>query len=145
LYVDGAARHNPGPAGAGICLLKGNEIFIKRGFFLGVCTNNQAEYLALVIGLIIGLPEVGNEHLRIISDSQLLINQINGVYRVKNPELKILHNLVELLLDKKSYDAIHVLRTHNQIADKMANLGIDEKIEIPIVIKKKLHNHGIEI
>lgn len=140
LFVDGASRNNPGPAGAGIYLVKDQHKELEKGFFLGTKTNNQAEYLALIIGLIISIPKVGQDHLQIVSDSLLLVNQLNGIYRVKNPELQILYQKAVKLLNLVSYDVVHVLRHKNQEADKMANLGIDHKITLTPEIKAKLHD-----
>lgn len=139
LFVDGASRNNPGPSGAGIYLVKDKQKEFAQGFFLGIKTNNQAEYLALIIGLIIAIPKVGQDHLQIVSDSLLLVNQLNGIYRVKNPELQILYQKALKLLQLVSYDVIHVLRDKNLDADQMANLGIDHKITLTPEIKAKLH------
>ncbi len=139
LFVDGAARNNPGPAGAGIYLTKNQAKNYANGFYLGHKTNNQAEYLALLIGLIIAVPKVSNDHLQIVSDSLLLVNQIKGIYRVKNAELQILHQKVMRLLNLISYDVKHVLREHNKHADEMANLGIDQQIAITPEIKAQMH------
>lgn len=145
LFVDGASRNNPGPAGAGIYLAHKHQAVISQGFFLGVKTNNQAEYLALLIGLMVALPKIGDEHLQIVSDSLLLVNQIKGIYRVKNPQLKLIHEQIMAILSEVSYDVVHVLRAKNQIADEMANVGIDEKVAIPSKIKEKLKHHAVEI
>ncbi len=139
LFVDGASRNNPGPSGAGIYLTKNHVKEFAHGFFLGTKTNNQSEYLALLIGLIIAIPKIAQDHLEIISDSLLLVNQLNGIYRVKNPELQILHHKALTLLSSVTYTVVHVLRAKNVNADEMANLGIDQKIAIPAEIKAKLH------
>lgn len=143
LFIDGASRNNPGPAGAGIYLVKESKKELAQGFFLGNKTNNQAEYLALIIGLILALPKVGQDHLQIVSDSLLLVNQLNGVYRVKNPELQILYHKAKSLLAQNNYTVVHVLRAHNVIADEMANLGIDQKIALSPEIKAKLHEASL--
>lgn len=143
LFVDGASRNNPGPAGAGIYLTKDHKKELAQGFFLGNKTNNQAEYLALLIGLIITLPKIKQDHLQIVSDSLLLVNQLNGLYRVKNPELQILYHQVLKLLKNISYDVIHVLREKNKLADEMANFGIDHQIALTSEIKEKLHEAGL--
>lgn len=132
LFVDGAARNNPGPAGAGIHIIKNNKSFKKLGFYLGSKTNNQAEYGALLIGLyyLKTLMQPG-DHVDIISDSQLLVKQFKGEYRVKHPELKPLHLLAKNFLQGLAYSIMHVLREHNVVADEMANKGIDEKKLLP--------------
>lgn len=132
LFVDGAARNNPGPAGAGIYIIKDDKPEKKVGFYLGKKTNNQAEYGALLIGLFL-LKKMMHEddHLDIISDSLLLVRQFQGEYRVKHPELKPLHMLAKQLIQGSHYAIAHVLREHNEIADEMANKGIDEKNALP--------------
>src|ERR1700733_1037262 len=82
LFIDGAARNNPGPAGAGIYITKNDKPFKKLGFYLGVKTNNQAEYGALLLGLhALKATWDSRDHLDIISDSQLLVRQFKGEYR----------------------------------------------------------------
>lgn len=132
LFVDGAARNNPGPAGAGIYITKQGEPFIKQGFFLGNKTNNQAEYMALILGICqVSEHMAPHDTLKIFSDSELLIKQIKGIYAVKNKELKILHERLKKLLAPFTYSAHHVLREKNAIADALANHGIDKKIKVP--------------
>lgn len=131
LFIDGASRNNPGPAGAGIYLLKDNICILEKGFYLGSKTNNQAEYIALIIGLDLSLqlikPELNNNILNIFSDSLLLVNQIKGIYKVKNPDLILLYQKSKNLLSACQYQITHVLREKNKFADKLANYGIDNK------------------
>ena len=132
LFVDGAARNNPGPAGAGIYVIKEEKPFIKQGFFLGNKTNNQAEYLAVILGLCQVCPHISpQDTLEIVSDSQLLVRQIQGVYAIKNKELKILHTRVKDLLKNVRYTVRHVERELNSVADSLANHGIDKKNRVP--------------
>ena len=85
LYVDGASRNNPGPSGAGLCIFKDGEVAEKHGFYLGKRTNNQAEYLALLLGIFFLKKQIsGGDFVEIVSDSQLLVRQLLGAYRVKN-------------------------------------------------------------
>src|SRR5437868_5008693 len=89
LFVDGASRNNPGPSGAGIYIVKNNILVIKRGYYLGIKTNNQAEYLALLLGLFILMEHrEAEDQVRIISDSQLLVRQLVGMYKVRHPHLQ---------------------------------------------------------
>lgn len=129
LYSDGACRGNPGVGGAGAVITDLAGIVLWEGKeYLGHCTNNIAEYKALILGLKGALTE-GHKNLEIYLDSELLANQINGTYRVKNENLKVLMAEVRTLLT--SFDAIevkHVLRCHNSHADKLANLAIDSHI-----------------
>jgi ribonuclease HI len=132
LFVDGASRSNPGPAGAGIELLKEGNSVARKGFFLGVKTNNQAEYLALLLGLFVARKYMQqHDKLKIITDSELLVKQFKGEYRVRNPELKKLNDRIRELLRGMHYTISHVVRAQNKIADKLANKAIDEKFPLP--------------
>lgn len=128
LYSDGACRGNPGAGGAGAVITDaaGNVLWEGKEF-LGHCTNNIAEYRALILGLK-GALQGGYKRLDVYMDSELLTRQISGSYRVKNENLKGLMQEVRSLL--VSFDHVqiqHVLRCHNARADKLANLAIDEK------------------
>lgn len=143
LCVDGASRNNPGLAGAGICLLRGEETVVATGYFLGIMTNNQAEYWALILGLEEALQRVGSgDQVIICSDSQLLIRQLLGEYRVKQHELRKLFDRVSTQLAHLKQLATvhlrHVPREENSCADSWANRGIDEKRPLPDGIEKGL-------
>ncbi len=128
LYTDGASRGNPGEAGAGFVLLDAQRNELLTGStYLGTCTNNVAEYQALISGLK-SAAQLGCRDLHIYLDSELIVRQILGVYKVKNANLKIFFNKVEALLKKfGSWDIQHVPRSKNTRADELANRGIDEK------------------
>ncbi len=146
LFVDGASRNNPGKAGAGIYLVKDGQAAKKDGFFLGIKTNNQAEYLALLIGLFFLRQQVQSlDTVRVVSDSELLVKQIKGEYRVKNEELKPLHKLARIILQEINGHMVHVLRTENHVADEMANFGIDTKRIVPPQFAELLRQHDISI
>ncbi len=148
LQVDGASRNNPGNAGAGFAILKDGVTAHTHGFWLGTKTNNQAEYLALIIGLIFlgSIPDLeSGDGLLVISDSKLLVKQIQGEYRVKNEELQHLHAVAQALLGKFSYTIVHVLRKDNAAADRLANIGIDRAIRVPDFILAKLHEHTLSL
>lgn len=126
LYSDGACRGNPGEGGAGAVITdeEGNVVWEGKEY-LGHCTNNIAEYKALILGLK-GALAGGYNKLDVFLDSELLARQINGSYRVKNEKLKVLMQEVRSLLS--SFDCVqvnHVLRCNNTQADKLANLAID--------------------
>ncbi len=128
LFTDGASRGNPGQAGAGAVILddQGMEL-TARSFYLGTCTNNIAEYKALIFGLQTAL-ELGCRRLDIFLDSQLIVRQITGQYKVKNAGLKPLFAEVRQLLAKlTSFTINHVPRNENKRADELANRGIDER------------------
>ncbi|KKT02295.1 MAG: Ribonuclease H [candidate division TM6 bacterium GW2011_GWF2_43_17] len=139
LFVDGASRGNPGEAGAGIVITLGGARIFQDGFYLGRGTNNEAEYWALLLGLqkVIDLSLL--EHpLFIFSDSQLLVRQIRGEYRVKNLALRRLFDRAQGLLRLCSYTIVHVLREYNKEADAMANKGVDEHAVIPLDMLERL-------
>lgn len=147
LCVDGAARNNPGPAGAGICIIKNDRTFQTHGFYLGSKTNNKAEYLALVVGLFYlnKLVTTKDDVVLIVSDSQLLIRQLEGKYKVKDAELKKLHELAHTILINLNYDVEHVMREDNTQADKLANKGIDKKILLTQDVLTWLRSYDITI
>ncbi len=127
LYSDGACRGNPGVGGAGAVITDaaGNVVWEGKEF-LGHCTNNIAEYKALILGLKGALAR-GYSNLEVYLDSELLARQINGSYRVKNESLKnLMVEIRSLLSSLESVQVKHVLRCHNEQADKLANLAIDD-------------------
>jgi ribonuclease HI len=131
LFSDGACRGNPGIGGAGAVITDAVDNILWEGKeYLGHCTNNIAEYKALILGLK-GAQAQGFNQLDVYLDSELLANQINGSYKVKNENLKILMQEIRSLLSSfKSIHVKHVLRCHNAQADALANLAIDEYIRL---------------
>lgn len=126
-YIDGGARGNPGEAGFGVYLKDpaGREHNIWG--YLGVKTNNYAEYAALLAALRYSLRRKFNR-LKIYSDSELLVRQIKGDYRVRNESLKSLHAEALRLISRLSEFKIeHVPRGKNREADKLVNLAIDSR------------------
>jgi len=146
LFVDGASRNNPGPSGAGIYVVRDAQEILKKGFYLGKKTNNQAEYLALLLGIFCLKKSLKKgESVVITSDSQLLIRQLRSEYKIKNPELKVLHAVAMKMLEELTYECCHVLRVDNQEADAMANEGIDKKIPVPAGFITLLQQHDVKI
>jgi len=144
IFVDGASRNNPGASGAGIYIIKNDRVVEKLGYYLGIKTNNQAEYLALIIGLLFLKEKIAPQDLVMIySDSQLLVRQIEGAYKVRNPLLLPLYGVVKKLLVPMKYDIAHVMREDNSNADALANLGIDKKILLKSAEVDFLHEHEI--
>jgi ribonuclease HI len=129
LFTDGACRGNPGQGGAGAVLVGRNgEVVGEAKKFLGHCTNNIAEYRALILGLETAL-ERGTTAISICLDSELLVRQVQGIYRVKNPDLKLLMVEIRDLLDRfNSWKIEHVPRSENALADRLANDAIDETL-----------------
>lgn len=129
LYCDGASRGNPGHGGAGAVLLDdGGEVLVAVKKYLGSCTNNVAEYMALIYGLDAAI-EKGCGRLAIYMDSELLVRQVNNVYRVKNANLiNLMKDVRKRLAQLEEYKVSHVPREQNKIADQLANDAIDEAI-----------------
>ena len=129
LYVDGAAKGNPGPAGIGVRVECEGEVIEEYSGFLGNATNNVAEYKALIKGLEI-VRKLGKTRVNAISDSELIVRQMNGRYRVKSAALAPLHkNAREIAGSFDLFRICHVLRTENQHADRLANLGISTALK----------------
>lgn len=127
LFTDGAARGNPGPAGLGVVLEDDEGMRLWGGHrYLGTATNNQAEYMALIEGL----QEATRwkpGRLEVYLDSQLVVEQLAGRYRVKNSDLRPLHARAQQLLQGFGQAAVmHVPREKNRGADALANRAIDE-------------------
>jgi ribonuclease HI len=123
---DGAARGNPGPAGIGVHITSqdGRTVAeIARG--IGIATNNVAEYTAAIDGLTRAV-ELGATDVLLRSDSRLLIEQLAGRFRVKNPRLQRLNAEVRSLVGRfRSVEYLHVPREQNEEADRLANVGVD--------------------
>lgn len=144
VYIDGASRNNPGEAGAGIVMIKDNEVVCREGFYLGIKTNNQAEYYALLLCLFfIHQYAHTSDLIRIISDSELLVKQILGTYRIKNEGLKPLFRLAQFLLKPYTIDILHVIREENTQADMLANNGINIEKPVPASFVSLLRQHNI--
>jgi len=132
IHFDGGSRGNPGPASAGVVIIEtdSGKPLREVGYFLGKCTNNVAEYQGLLHSLAEAKTLDGSD-LEIFSDSQLLVRQITGEYRVKSPDLKPLHQKAKTLLSGfKSWRIEHVMREGNQRADELANLAMDHKADV---------------
>ncbi|TMA16067.1 MAG: ribonuclease HI family protein [Deltaproteobacteria bacterium] len=130
VFSDGAARGNPGPAGAGAVVLDPRgRVLARVGKFLGKQTNNVAEYEGVILGLA-RAKELGATEVDVRADSLLLIRQLEGVYQVKNAALKALHAKAKgLLRSFERVDLRHVPREENTLADEMSNRAIDERME----------------
>ncbi len=126
INTDGAARGNPGPAGIGVVIKDEGGVIIKEiAEYLGETTNNQAEYRALIAALKSAV-ELGAESVAVFADSELMVKQVKGLYKVKNEGLKPLFIEVKGLLPKfKACNIEYVPRERNKEADKLANIAID--------------------
>ena len=124
LYVDGAAKGNPGPAGLGVRVEADGQVITEVSDYLGEQTNNAAEYHALIRGLE-AVQVFRPDEVNVISDSELIVRQMRGEYRVKNPKLFPLYEKARALSDQFDRFSIHhVPRAQNVDADRLANEGI---------------------
>jgi ribonuclease HI len=129
LFTDGAARGNPGPAGAGAVIISPEgHVVAKLGKYLGETTNNVAEYTGLILGLK-RAKAMGLRELDVLADSELLVKQLSGEYAVKADHLRPLHEEAQALL--KGFDQVevrHIPREENAAADEMSNKAIDLRL-----------------
>lgn len=127
LYTDGGARGNPGPAAAGAILFDENDQLVWfESIYLGNTTNNYAEYEAILIGLKY-FTKTFNSSNKIIChlDSELIVKQLNGEYKVKNQDLKLKFDKVKSLIEEYNVEFVHVYRELNKFADKLVNISMD--------------------
>ena len=126
MFADGGSRGNPGPAASGAVLFdEGGTVLREVGTYLGVATNNVAEWTGLLTGLEAAL-ELGVDHLSVRLDSELVVKQISGHYRVKHEGLIPLHAKAKALLRQFAHvDVQHVRRKENAAADALVNLVLD--------------------
>ena len=126
LSTDGGSRGNPGPAAYGYVLeAEDGTVLDARGEAIGTATNNVAEYSGLIAGLASAL-ERGVEEVEVISDSELLVKQMRGEYKIKNEALRSLADEAKRWarrLDRVDY--VHVRRAHNELADRLVNEALD--------------------
>jgi ribonuclease HI len=123
--VDGGARGNPGPAAIGVVVREGGEVIAEVGEKIGEATNNVAEYKALLKGIELAAAH-GASELELLGDSELVVRQVEGRYKVKNAGMKELHEEVKrALLDFDSWSIRHVRRAENADADRLVNEALD--------------------
>jgi len=125
-HVDGGARGNPGPAGYGVAIqdVSGHTV-AELSEYLGHRTNNYAEYQGLLAALRYAV-ENEIKAFKVISDSELMVRQMKGIYKVRNPDLRKLYDEAQQLVRRLEYFEIrHALREHNKIADRLANEAMD--------------------
>jgi ribonuclease HI len=124
--VDGGARGNPGPAAIAAVVRDGDgEVVAERGERIGRATNNVAEYRALLLGIALAA-ELGAEELELVGDSELIVRQVEGRYKVKHADMKELHAQVKKALAPfQSWSIRHVKRAQNADADALVNQALD--------------------
>ena len=125
IYIDGAARGNPGPAGAGVVLKEGGDTVKEIFRYLGDATNNVAEYSALILGMQ-EAAALGYKNAVLHLDSELVARQIQGEYRVKNDNIKpLFEKAVRLINSFDGFRVVRIDRKYNKEADKLANKAIN--------------------
>lgn len=127
LFTDGGSRGNPGPSASGFAMLDMNDkVVVKKGIYLGVTTNNQAEYQALKFGLE-EAARMKIQDLQVYMDSLLVVNQMLGIFKVKNRDLWPIHAAIKELSKQFAHISFtHVPRALNKIADSAVNEALDE-------------------
>jgi ribonuclease HI len=130
LYADGGSRGNPGPSASGYVLLNmSDEVILQSGEYIGITTNNQAEYQALKLGMEHALHDFQTQELHVYMDSMLVVNQMKNIFKIKNRDLWPIHNAcVELSEKFKKITFDHVPRELNKIADKEVNEALDRTV-----------------
>jgi len=134
IYIDGGARGNPGHAGIGIVIEDNNG---KNGYYhyIGIATNNEAEYKALIRSLYIATTK-NYKNITVFTDSEFVTKQINGKYKVKSENIiELYYNAKNLISKFSKFEILHILREKNVEADRLVNLAIDKKNREEINIK----------
>jgi ribonuclease HI len=131
LFTDGGSRGNPGPSASGFVLYDmSDDVVVDKGVYLGVTTNNQAEYTALKLGL----EEAVSLNARIVHvymDSMLVVNQMKGIFKIKNRDLWPIHSAIKTLAEHfEKVDYTHVPRELNKAADAAVNRALDDALDI---------------
>lgn len=129
-YCDGGSRGNPGPAGYGVYIQdEQGSVLAELSRYLGRRTNNFAEYSGLLAALEFAVAK-NHRRLRVISDSELMVKQMKGQYRVKSPDLRPLYEEARRMAnDLEQFEIRHVLREKNHHADRLANLAMDNGLK----------------
>lgn len=137
IQIDGAARGNPGPAGAGVVLSDSRGKKLRElSVYLGESTNNVAETCALILGLQEAL-RLGIGRVSVLTDSELLARQVTGVYRVKDERLRLLHALIRPLKESfERFEIRHVPREENKAADRLANKAVTQGLRGQLTLFK---------
>ena len=131
IFADGGSRGNPGPSASGFVVLDMEDtVLVDKGVYLGITTNNQAEYTALKIALE-ECHKMGVRHVHVYLDSLLVINQMKGIFKVKNRDLWPIHDAIKQLVKKfEQVNFNHVPREFNKLADAAVNRALDIQLGI---------------
>lgn len=130
LFADGGSRGNPGPSASGFVVLdEEDNILVDQGVYLGITTNNQAEYTALRLGLE-ECRKMGVREVQVYMDSLLVVNQMKGIFKVKNRDLWPIHDAIKKILNQFDHVSFsHVPREFNKLADAAVNRAMDEQLQ----------------
>ena len=133
IYTDGGSRGNPGPAACGFVITSDNGTqLVAKGLFLGKATNNIAEYTG-ILRAFQHAKDLGADKIQLFSDSELIVKQINGQYRVKNACLKEYYDqIMNILTCFSSWQVTHVYRDKNKEADALVNKALDDSADVEI-------------
>jgi len=127
IHTDGGSRGNPGPSATGVVITTPDGRHIESfGRYMGITTNNQAEYSAVLEG-IKAAQKYEPQKLRFFLDSELVVKQLNGIYKIKHSELRVLFNEIKTLIQDLDVTFTHVRREYNQGADIEVNKALDEE------------------
>jgi ribonuclease HI len=131
VFADGGSRGNPGPSSSGFVILNmEDKILVDRGVYLGITTNNQAEYTALKLALEECI-KMNVREVQVYMDSMLVVNQMNGLFKIKNRELWPIHGAIKQLAEQfKDISFQHVPREFNKLADAAVNRALDNELGI---------------
>lgn len=124
IFIDGASRGNPGPAGVGVVIIDSKESLIREfSRYIGQTTNNVAEYSALIYALL-EADQIGCKSVSVKTDSELLARQISGQYKVKDARLSLMHDMAHYLLPRfDHFEIAHIPRELNAHADRLAGMA----------------------
>lgn len=129
VFADGGSRGNPGPSAYGFVVKKDGKTVKEEGGYLGIETNNFAEYTALVKALLYLQSAAKGEEIRVFLDSQLVVSQLSGLYRVKSPKIReLVAKVRELESAFKVVKYQHILRDRNKEADRLVNIALDKEL-----------------
>ncbi len=131
VFADGGSRGNPGPSASGFVVLDMEDtVLVDKGVYLGITTNNQAEYTALKLALE-ECQRMGVKEIQVYLDSLLVVNQMNGIYKVRNRDLWPIHDAIKTLAKHfKHVSFSHVPREFNKLADSAVNRALDQQLGI---------------
>lgn len=131
IFADGGSRGNPGPSASGFVITDMEDtVLVDKGVYLGITTNNQAEYTALKISLEEAL-KMGVREAHVYMDSLLVVNQVKGIFKVKNRDLWPIHDAIKGLTAKfKKIEFSHVPREFNKLADAAVNRALDQQLDM---------------